>query len=111
MTLCALLHLVARSSTNANPCHGLADYPTPTCGTVLQDGRTLGDEWLERKGKAMPPGPEMRRGRTNLNEVFQQSSNPYQVCRVLNLQQPRLWVQAAMGAWALSRALPLVHLR
>ena len=44
-----------------------------------QDGRTLGDNWLEYKGRAMPPGPEKRRGRQNLTETFQQTSNPYKV--------------------------------
>ena len=46
---------------------------------LTQDGRTLGDSWLEHKGRAMPPGPEKRRGRQNLNETLQQTSNPYEV--------------------------------
>ncbi len=46
---------------------------------TMQDGRTLGDQWLEAKGKAKPPGPEMRRGRQGLAETLQQGSNPYQV--------------------------------
>lgn len=33
--------------------------------------------WLEAKGKANAPGPEQLRGRQNLFETFQQSSNPY----------------------------------
>lgn len=41
------------------------------------DGRSLGDQWLEQKGKSMPAGPEQRRGRANLNEIIQQSSNAY----------------------------------
>lgn len=36
-----------------------------------------GDLWLEAKGKANAPGPEQLRGRRDLFETFQQSSNPY----------------------------------
>lgn len=36
-----------------------------------------GDMWLEASGKAHAPGPEQLRGRPNLFETFQQSSNPY----------------------------------
>ena len=41
-----------------------------------EDGRTLGDQWLEYKGKHVPPGPEQRRGRPDLFETFQMQSDP-----------------------------------
>lgn len=43
---------------------------------AYHDGRTLGDQWLEYRGKKVPPGPEMRRGRPDLFETFQMGSDP-----------------------------------
>ncbi len=40
---------------------------------------TCKDNWIDYKGKALPPGPEVRRGRPGLTETFQQGSNPYEV--------------------------------
>jgi hypothetical protein len=43
-----------------------------------------GDEWLERKGKRNVLGPEQRRGRKDLFETLQQSSNPWLDGRTLD---------------------------
>jgi hypothetical protein len=43
-----------------------------------------GDVWLERKGRRSVPGPEQRRGRQNLFETFQMTSNPYKDGRTLD---------------------------
>jgi hypothetical protein len=43
---------------------------------AYEDGRTLGDQWLEYKGRLVPPGPEKRRGRPDLFETFQMRSDP-----------------------------------
>jgi hypothetical protein len=43
-----------------------------------------GDAWLEKKGKRSVPGPEQRRGRKNLFETFQMSSNPFEDGRSLD---------------------------
>jgi hypothetical protein len=32
---------------------------------------------MEARGKAHPPGPELRRGRPDLSEIIQQATNPY----------------------------------
>lgn len=49
----------------------------PTDGLLKLLHDAGGDMWLEAKGKANAPGPEQLRGRQNLFETFQQSSNPY----------------------------------
>ena len=70
----------------------------------FQDGRTLGDNWLEYKGRAVPPGPEKRRGRQNLTETFQQTSNPYKVSKVGNGHSESLYEfppdLLSLGPWA-----------
>ena len=58
-----------------------------SCSTLPDDLRLIcagGDEWLERKGKRSMPGPEQLRGRKNLFETFQQSSNPFVDGRTLD---------------------------
>lgn len=61
-----------------------------------------GDEWLERKGKRAVAGPEQRRGRKNLFETFQMSSNPFVDGRTLDdiflEKQGKRSLPAASGA-------------
>ena len=45
---------------------------------AVSPGATLGDSWLEHKGKLMLTGPEAAQGRKGLAEILQQTSNPYQ---------------------------------
>lgn len=54
------------------------------CALELDASHAGGDEWLERKGKRDVPGPEQRRGRKDLFETFQQSSNPWKDGRALD---------------------------
>ena len=54
---------------------------TTSSRSIEQPGWADGDSWIQYKGRAVPPGPEKRRGRQNLTETFQQTSNPYQVGR------------------------------
>ena len=69
-----------------------SDFPLAS-----QDGRTLGDNWLEYKGRAVPPGPEKRRGRQNLTETFQQTSNPYKVRSPNELEELDMRYQSDLG--------------
>ena len=57
----------------------------PFCSSIAEPDWANGDSWIEYKGRGAPPGPEKRRGRPNLTETFQQTSNPYQVCKSVNM--------------------------
>ena len=50
----------------------------------MQDGRPLGDMWLEAKGKARVAGPDARSGRKGLFAHIQQQGNPYEDGRALD---------------------------
>ena len=61
-----------------------------------------GDEWLERKGRRNVPGPEQRRGRKNLFETFQMSSDPFKDHRTLDdiflERKGKKWLPTCAGA-------------
>jgi hypothetical protein len=66
-----------------------------------KDGRTLGDQWLEAKGKQRADGPEMRRGR----RVRLSSNFPL-------IGYALVWLQLGACVWSTSScvALGIVHL-
>ena len=68
---------------------------TPSFCVRTQTGQVGGDLWMEHKGKANVPGPEQRRGRADLKEIVQQSSNPYRDGRSLGDN----WLEAKGKRW------------
>jgi hypothetical protein len=50
---------------------------------AVSPGDTLGDSWLEHKGKMMLSAPDAAQGRRGLMEILQQTSNPYQDGRAM----------------------------
>jgi hypothetical protein len=65
----------ATAATTASAGPGLFGVLQQTASPSAPDQPA--DRWLDHKGRGVPPGPEMRRGRRDLSEHIQQTSNPY----------------------------------
>ena len=71
----------------------------PFCSSIAEPDWANGDSWIEYKGRGAPPGPEKRRGRPNLTETFQQTSNPYQVCISVEMCGQDAFLKFLASAW------------
>ncbi|KAL3152201.1 hypothetical protein ABBQ32_001288 [Trebouxia sp. C0010 RCD-2024] len=72
-----------------------------------KDGRSLGDQWLDAKGRQRVEGPEMRRGRKDMFGTLQQGNRPVRDMLEATASGDR-WIEEA---WSKGKAVNAPQLR